>query len=427
MQMHGDRLSKPAWRRIGRTVRVGLVTIEILIAGHAVALSQDAPGLRSPDFITIDLHPNGLCLSEASGISSGEQVGTSRGSWTPYGPGGPMHALSWHGAATTVVDLHPSVFTDSEAHGTSGAEQVGFGDGPATGGRTHALLWRGSAASVVDLHPRGFDSSEALATSGGQQVGWGNPIGTENRPGLWQHHAVLWRGSAGSVVDLHPNGFTSSEAHGISGAEQVGFGTDQTGGGTHALLWRGSAGSVVDLHPNGFTTSAAWGTSDGQQVGSGSGPVTGNITHALLWRGSAGSMVDLNPPGFWESSAVAASGTQQVGSGQGVVTNQDDHALLWRGSAISVVDLHTFLPSTYSRSWATGIDATGNIVGFAAARDGLQHAFLWKRDAPMAETFQTYDTTPCQQSTPAPTGHLSPRVPAVSGLNARSWVRGMWP
>src|SRR5262245_61405655 len=59
------------------------------------------------------------------------------------------------------IDLHPSGFTSSEAFGVSGGQQVGVGAGPATGGQIHALLWTGSAASVVDLHPSGFTSSEA--------------------------------------------------------------------------------------------------------------------------------------------------------------------------------------------------------------------------------------------------------------------------
>jgi hypothetical protein len=51
------------------------------------------------------------------------------------------------------------------------------------------------------------------------------------------------------AIDLHPSGFTSSEALGVSGGQQVGFGESVEGGGPHALLWTGSAGSVVDLHP----------------------------------------------------------------------------------------------------------------------------------------------------------------------------------
>jgi hypothetical protein len=94
-----------------------------------------------------------------------------------------------------------------------------------------------------------------------------------------------------------------------------------------------------------------------------------------LWTGSADSVVDLHPSGFTQSFAYGVSGGQQVGYGGGAATGFRDHALLWTGSADSVVDLHTFLPPEFTSSYAWGIDADGNIVGWARAPDGL-HAFL---------------------------------------------------
>jgi hypothetical protein len=35
----------------------------------------------------------------------------------------------------------------------------------------------------------------------------------------------------------------------------------------HALLWSGTAGSVVDLNPSGYGVSIAWGVSGSSQVG----------------------------------------------------------------------------------------------------------------------------------------------------------------
>ena len=113
----------------------------------------------------------------------------------------------------TVIDLHPAGFGISEGWGVSGEQQVGTGytgeslDQP----RMHALLWRGSPASVVDLSPSGW--TEATAVCRGQQVGWGT----------MDNHALLWRGSAASMVDLNPSGVDASEALGTSGTEQVGW------------------------------------------------------------------------------------------------------------------------------------------------------------------------------------------------------------
>jgi hypothetical protein len=66
---------------------------------------------------------------------------------------------------------------------------VGNGAGPATGGQFHALLWTGSAASVVDLHtflPPGFTGSEAVGIDAD-----GNIVGAAFGPaGI---HAFLWQ------------------------------------------------------------------------------------------------------------------------------------------------------------------------------------------------------------------------------------------
>ena len=53
---------------------------------------------------------------------------------------------------------------------------MGYGDGPQTGNNYHAMLWSGSAASVVDLNifaPQGY--TDAVATgidSAGNVVGY---------------------------------------------------------------------------------------------------------------------------------------------------------------------------------------------------------------------------------------------------------------
>jgi hypothetical protein len=112
------------------------------------------------------------------------------------------------------IILYPSGFTETRANNVSGGQQVGYGWSSNKGNR--ALLWSGTAASVIDLHPSGFISSKAWGVSGGRQVGWGN-TGLNN-------HALLWEGTSASVVDLNPSGFDNSQALDISGNEQVGWG-----------------------------------------------------------------------------------------------------------------------------------------------------------------------------------------------------------
>jgi hypothetical protein len=290
------------------------------------------------------------------GIGDGEQVGS--------GGGANGHALLWRGSASSVVDLHPAGyfaglpggwFHSSTAVATSSGMQVGWGNHDDQPG--HALKWAGSASSAVLIHPSGFRSSYATGISGDQIVGWGAPDNTTDV------HALLW--TSRGVVDLNPKGFTSSYATATDGAQQVGR-------SAHALLWAGSAESVVDLHPaSGYLFSAATGVSGGEQVGYGDNGTAGSA-RALLWKGSAQSVVNLHPNGFRETRATGVAAGWQVG--WGITSDGSAHALLWNGTAESVIDLHVFLPPGYRTSVAYGIDASGNVVGTAGG-----HPILWLR------------------------------------------------
>ena len=195
--------------------------------------------------------------------------------------------------------------------------------------------------------------------------------------------ALLWHGTADSVVDLNPAGTHFSQAFGVFGDTQVGIGSNLTPatytGGYHALLWHGTADSAVDLNPEGFSTSQGNAASDTQQVGTGSGTATGNNRHAVLWRGTADSAVDLNPTQFPTSYALGVSGGVQVGFGS--PSNGGSHAVLWTGTPQSAIDLNHFLPAGHKTfSQAFGVDAHGNVVnvvGFGTGPHNIQHAYLW--------------------------------------------------
>jgi hypothetical protein len=98
-----------------------------------------------------------------------------------------------------------------------GQVQVGAGTSSVLG--EHALLWSGTAASVVDLHPVGFAASRAGGVWGNRQVGYGVPQ-TDSNDISWR--ALLWSGTAESVVNLHPAGFRWSCASDTWGVWQVG-------------------------------------------------------------------------------------------------------------------------------------------------------------------------------------------------------------
>jgi hypothetical protein len=118
------------------------------------------------------------------------------------------------------------------AMGVEGNEQVGYGMRVGTGSY-HALLWQGSAGSVVDLHPFEFGESMAAATNGINQVGrW---VSTSHRA-----HALVWSGSATSFVDLQsylPSIYPESEATDIDALGNiVGIAYD-IDGTPHAVAW----------------------------------------------------------------------------------------------------------------------------------------------------------------------------------------------
>lgn len=289
-------------------------------------------------------------------IGRGISNGMQVGRVTFRGPPQDTRAVLWKGTSGNVVFLDPLTEVDD----ISGASVVGSGNG------NHALLWTGDAASAVDLHPAGFFSSKALGVSNDSQVGVGDG------------HALLWRGTAASVVDLHPPNFLASRAEDVWGDSQVGAG-NTANGKEYALLWKGTAASVVSLNPPGFDQSTALGIWEERQVGSGRGDPTGDREHALLWNSTPESAVDLNPTGFAHSHANGVSGNFQVGWGKGSSTGNKDHALVWSGSAESAVDLHPFLailPIAMHESYAYDVDDDGTIVGYALSYT-VAYAVLW--------------------------------------------------
>ena len=104
--------------------------------------------------------------------------------------------------------------------------------------------------------------------------------------------------------------------------------------------------------------------------------MTASSAHAILWSGTAASAVDLNPAGYIYSYATGIGAGKQVG--YGTQSNYKYHALAWSDSAQQYIDLHNFLPSNFAQSYANGVDASGNIVGYAPDNSGVNHAILWQ-------------------------------------------------
>lgn len=317
-------------------------------------------------YVVIDLTPSGFSNAIGKGIAGGQQVGNAMQAST-----GHMHPLLWSGTANGYVDLFQSGWGVSSAvNATNGAQQVGKAGGV-------ARLWSGSSASCTNLHPAGYTGSEASSICGDQVVGAAS-VSTDI------DHALLWNLGTSTHVDLHPTGFSYSVATATNGVDQAGYaGTGPAySGQNHAILWHGSASNYVDLNPNGFSISIVSGIAGSQQVGNGVCP---QGQHALLWHGAPNDYIDLNPSGYVSSVALATNGVQQVGWAIAPGPSYQ-HAIVWTGSATDYVDLNQFLPAGYYSAQATGIDSDGNIVG-SAIYGGYSRAILWQVPEPTSLQF----------------------------------------
>lgn len=220
----------------------------------------------------INLSPPGTTGSYAFATDGVHQVGSARTVSTLF------RAVMWTGTAGSAVSLHPSLsYVTSMAEALDGGYQVGYA---AASGHIYACVWNGTAASYVSIDPPGATYSRAHAISGTQVVGEAGDFGAAGQ------HAVLWNGfSAGSAVSLKPLWLDGNDfAQGTNGTSQVGYGIS-TDGTHHAIVWRGTAASAVDLNaylPAGATGAEAWAIdAEGNIVGS---TYFGALERATIWR-----------------------------------------------------------------------------------------------------------------------------------------------
>lgn len=122
-------------------------------------------------------------------------------------------AAYWPGEASGPIDFGEP----GEIHALDGELQIGF---VWAGLHPRAALWRGSAGTKVDLTPDGFDVSAARDGREGWQVGWVRPTGVDRHGNTAMNdRASLWRGKAESWIDLNAllpaETYNISDAHGI--------------------------------------------------------------------------------------------------------------------------------------------------------------------------------------------------------------------
>lgn len=336
-------------------------------------------GIASAQYTVTVLHPSGAFGSNLSGVNSTSQVGQvvqyDGVNPSQYGAG------MWNGSAVSFIPLHPAGFQSSSAQALDGGFQYGWVYNGAQQ-ITTAARWQGIAGSYVSIHPLGYIESEVFGSAGGQQIGIGTVMTPdENNVPYSAPHALIWNG--GPMIDLNPAGAWSSIGYGIAAGTQVGSTKATRTSDSLAALWKGSAASYQNIHPAGFSRSEARATDGNQSVGYGA-PLAGGLD-ALLWQGSPAVATDLNPAGADGSTAMAVGGGMQAGW---VIVGGVQKAALWKGSAASYTDLQQYLPAGYTQSTATAIDSQGRIYGYAltigATPNGnftTTHAVVWVPDA----------------------------------------------
>ncbi|HLJ50622.1 MAG TPA: hypothetical protein VKU01_31630 [Bryobacteraceae bacterium] len=221
----------------------GYVENDTVSGGTTTPSAQHAGLWTGPTSFT-DLHTGGNNFSQVLGMVGNQQVGFQSPSvvqgfmgtrnFDYMYPEGASQASAylWKGSTSGAVNLNPAGFTSSVAFATNGVQQGGFAYTtsfcancvPQTTPVRHAMLWSGTAASAVDLNPPGWWDTQVRALSLSAQAGDGYEPQFPQIPNNGMRHALLWTGSATSMVDLNPYlplGFIYAVANGIDSSGNV--------------------------------------------------------------------------------------------------------------------------------------------------------------------------------------------------------------
>ncbi len=197
--------------------------------------------------------------------------------------------------------------------------------------------------------------------------------------------AFAWKQNAGMhyLAGLSRKG---SSASAVNDMGQVVGSSLTANGQTHAFLWT-REGGAQDLGTLGGLGSAALAINNSGQVVGYSETATG-ISHAFLWTQDAG-MQDLfslthKTCAGCESYAEAINDSGVIVGKLGDHEGARDYAFVWKnGSAKSLGDLGGV--GINGGSDATGINKSGQVVGYASVPDGSGHAFLWTETGGMQD------------------------------------------
>jgi len=286
-----------------------------------------------------NLHPTDYSYSVAGAVSSGGWIGGA--AFKPTQKEYVSQPIIWKtplaASATNIYDnkqIPAGIFAISNS--MTGGFLANFG-----------AYWPTSTADFPGMVPL---ESSALSVIYGLSNGWA--VGSATELGTNPHtYPRLWDLTNSTKTDLTPASEAEARVWGIDGAtaSDPGFQVGEVSPSLHAALWKGTAGSFVDLHPAMVSgapslASAAWAVSGSQQGGY---ATTADDDHAALWSGKASSFVDLHPlkvTGVKNSYIRAMATGIQVGNILFSDDPTDSHAFLWYGAANTTLTCTPFYP-----------------------------------------------------------------------------------
>jgi probable HAF family extracellular repeat protein len=171
-----------------------------------------------------------------------------------------------------------------------------------------------------------------------------------------------------TVIDLTTLGGTVSYPAAINDSGRV-VGDSQTAAGdTHGFYWTQATG-MVNLPPLGGTFSTAVAVNASGQAAGISSTAAG-AQHAVRWS-ATGVPTDITPTAI-DSSAIAINASGAVAGTMTVGVNL--RAFYWSGSG-TAVQIPTLTGGTYN--FATGMNASGQVIGYSGFTGNREHAFSW--------------------------------------------------
>jgi len=259
-------------------------------------------------------------------VEGNHQAGTinNRGTIAGYSGIGPLEddyrAVRWSAANSLTQLPLPTGFTQAYAYDLN-ATDAATGSANSPTGVAHALVWN-AAGSLTDLGTLGATTAHGLRINDrGEVNGWLDLF-------LPNFQSFLWTPGLG-VVSAGP--LTVTAALNNEG-ELVGRINDAVGSTafSHAFLFSRARGRV-DLHPGGFTASEAYNLNDGGTIVGTAVQATPSVYRQLAYRWSrTGAAVDLNTRLLDVPDGLVALQAYYVSPGGDILANSNAGPVLLR-------------------------------------------------------------------------------------------------